>query len=82
MDGLAAAQPAPKPVAEPTRRLRVGYVSADFRRHAVGDFLMPLLQHHDREQVEIVCYAEVAYPDQRTVAFEAVADRWRPRPLA
>ena len=61
----------------PTRRLRIGYVSPDFRRHAVGDFLMPLLQHHDRAQIEIVCYAEVAHPDHRTAAFQALADRWR-----
>jgi predicted O-linked N-acetylglucosamine transferase (SPINDLY family) len=63
---------------DPARRLRVGYVSADFRRHAVGDFLMPLLAHHDRVAVEIVGYAEVAHPDRRTAAFEALADRWRP----
>ena len=76
MDALAAPDPHRNPP-EPQRRLRVGYVSADFRRHAVGDFLMPLLEHHDRAQVEITGYAEVAYPDRRTAAFEALAARWR-----
>ncbi|MBI3516590.1 MAG: tetratricopeptide repeat protein, partial [Proteobacteria bacterium] len=62
---------------DPGRRLRVGYVSPDFRWHAVSDFLMPLLAHHDRAQVEIACYAEVAHADQRTAAFQRLADRWR-----
>jgi predicted O-linked N-acetylglucosamine transferase (SPINDLY family) len=77
MDRLAAAAPrVPERRAEPERRLRVGYVSGDFRRHAVGDFLMPLLQHHDRAQIELACYAEIARPDRQTAAFAELADRW------
>ncbi len=64
-------------VPEPGRRLRVGYVSPDFRMHAVGDFMQPLLAHHDRAQIEVACYAEVVHPDERTEAFRALADRWR-----
>ncbi|HUA57026.1 MAG TPA: tetratricopeptide repeat protein [Candidatus Sulfotelmatobacter sp.] len=64
-------------VPDPSRRLRVGYVSPDFRWHAVSDFLLPLLAHHDRTQVEIACYAEVVRRDARTDEFEALADRWR-----
>ena len=43
----------------PGRRLRVGYVSPDFRTHAVALFAEPLLAAHDRSQVEMFCYAEV-----------------------
>ena len=32
----------------PQRRLRIGYLSPDFRRHPVGRFLLPLLESHDR----------------------------------
>jgi predicted O-linked N-acetylglucosamine transferase (SPINDLY family) len=77
MDRLARPSTYPN-VPVPTRRLRVGYVSPDFRWHAVGDFLMPVLQHHDRTQVEVFCYAEVAHPDGHTEAFRALADGWRP----
>ena len=35
------------------RRLRVGYLSADFCNHPVGRFMLPILEHHDREKVEI-----------------------------
>ena len=41
---------------DPERVLRVGYVSADFRHHAVSFFLEPLLANHDRSRVEVHCY--------------------------
>ena len=53
--------------ADPQRRLRVGYVSADFRSHAVAFFLEPILAHHDPRQVETFCYSGVAAPDETTV---------------
>jgi predicted O-linked N-acetylglucosamine transferase (SPINDLY family) len=59
------------------RRLRVGYVSPDFRNHVVGWNLRPLLQNHDRQQVEVFAYADVAYPDHFTLQLRAGADRWR-----
>jgi protein O-GlcNAc transferase len=42
------------------RPLRVGYVGADgFRRHTAAASLLPLLEAHDRSQVEAVCYSDV-----------------------
>jgi predicted O-linked N-acetylglucosamine transferase (SPINDLY family) len=58
------------------RPLRIGYVSPDFRTHSCAYFLLPLLQQHDRQQVEITCYAEVARPDAVTTRFQAVAHQW------
>ena len=52
----------------PGRRLRVGYVSPDFRQHAVALFAEPLLAAHDRTQVELFCYAEVPVEDATTHA--------------
>ena len=59
------------------RRLRIGYVSPDFRRHSVPFFFEPLLREHDRQQFELFCYADVAKPDSVTVRLEALADNWR-----
>lgn len=38
------------------RRLRIGYVSADIRQHAVAAFMAPIIEHHDRSTVELFCY--------------------------
>ena len=45
-----------------SRRLRVGYVSPDFRNHSVAHFLEPLLRAHNRSVVEIFCYAKWHHP--------------------
>ncbi len=50
----------------PHRRLRIGYISPDFRRHSVSSFIKPVFQHHDRTQVEVFCYGEVQEPDTIT----------------
>ncbi len=62
---------------DPERRLRVGYVSPDFREHSVAYFLEPLIAAHDRAAFEVFCYAQVARPDQRTERFRGLADTWR-----
>ena len=58
------------------RRLRVGYVSPDFREHAVAFFIEPLLRAHDRAAVEVVCYANVERPDAVSERLRGLADQW------
>ncbi len=62
---------------DPQRRLRVGYVSPDFREHAVVRFLLPLLENHDRRAFEIFAYAEVPVPDAMTRRLRSLTDQWR-----
>jgi len=62
---------------DPTRRLRVGYVSADFRVHPVTSFLSPILASHNRDGFEVFCYSAVPSPDAGTVKLRALADQWR-----
>ncbi len=62
---------------DPERRLRIGYVSADFKAHAVAVVLESLLMGHNREEVEIFCYSEVGRPDDTTMRFMEHADAWR-----
>jgi predicted O-linked N-acetylglucosamine transferase (SPINDLY family) len=62
----------------PGRRLRLGYVSPDFRQHAAAFFAEPLLAARDRGQVELFCYAEVPIEDATTARFQSLADHWRP----
>jgi predicted O-linked N-acetylglucosamine transferase (SPINDLY family) len=44
-------------------RLRIGYVSPDFRQHAVGTLVAPLFEHHDRAAFEVFAYALVDVDD-------------------
>ena len=62
---------------DPDRRLRIGYISPDFREHPVGRFLHPLLARHDKSQFEIVAYAQVTAPDAWTHRMQACCDAWR-----
>jgi predicted O-linked N-acetylglucosamine transferase (SPINDLY family) len=61
----------------PNRRLRVGYISPNFRDHPVGRFLLPLLETHDRGNIEVFCYASGDGSDAITDRFRACADAWR-----
>jgi len=58
------------------RKLRIGYLSADFKNHSVAYFIEPVLKAHDRENVEVYCYADVKKPDKRTKRLQAEADHW------
>jgi protein O-GlcNAc transferase len=58
------------------RRLRVGYVSADFRNHILGINLLPLLKNHDKSQIDVYCYSSVSHPDAWTEKFKSVGN-WR-----
>jgi predicted O-linked N-acetylglucosamine transferase (SPINDLY family) len=62
---------------DPDRRLRIGYVSPDFRDHVVGRNLLPLLRQHDHGQLEIFCYANVIRFDGLTEQCRRCADGWR-----
>jgi protein O-GlcNAc transferase len=69
--------PPPERSWDPDRRLRIGYVSTDFREHACRYYLEPLIERHHRSEVEVVCYAEIGLPDQVTKRFQDSADLWR-----
>jgi FkbM family methyltransferase len=63
--------------ADPDRRLRVGYVSGDFRRHPVSYFLTAVLPRHDRTAVEVFCYSNNAQIDDVTDHLRGAVDHWR-----
>ena len=62
---------------DPNRRLRIGYVSPDFREHSVAYFLTGLFANHDPGQVEIYCYADVPRPDAMTQRLRDASHEWR-----
>ena len=76
---LPAREKQPRPPADEhlTRRLKIGYVSADFRTHSVSYFLEPLLQAHNRDAVEVHCYSAGQGADATTARLQAHAHVWR-----
>ncbi|HVT90861.1 MAG TPA: tetratricopeptide repeat protein [Tepidisphaeraceae bacterium] len=60
----------------PTRQLRIGYVSSDFRQHALQYFIEPILIHHNRAEFEVTCYSGVTPPDDITARLRSLSHRW------
>ena len=63
---------------DPERRLRIGYVSPDFREHSVAYFMESLLASHDHSQVEVYCYADLVREDGTSRRLQCHARQWRP----
>jgi predicted O-linked N-acetylglucosamine transferase (SPINDLY family) len=59
------------------RKLRIGYLSGDFRAHPVAHFILPVLAGHNREQVHVTCYANQTSNDDTTKRIRRRADEWR-----
>lgn len=60
------------------RKLKVGYVSPDFRQHSGNYFIEPLFQHHDRTRFELTAYAELTTQDDTTQRLKTYFDHWVP----
>ena len=75
--GLAPAAPSWPNARDPERRLRIGYVSADFHIHPVGAYLVGPLEAHDKAGFEVFCYSNGAVEDEVTVRIAHATDNWR-----
>jgi protein O-GlcNAc transferase len=64
-------------VVDPDRRLRIGYVSSDFRFHPVSAFMEPVLANHRPSDFEITCYYSYPRRDATTQRLMGYAQRWR-----
>jgi predicted O-linked N-acetylglucosamine transferase (SPINDLY family) len=72
---IAPLAPAERP---PGARLRVGYVSSDFRRHAVAAFFEPLAREHDRSRFEVFCYYTMPRGDDVTARIRDAVEHFVP----
>lgn len=73
---LAPAAPRYALVRDPERRLRVGYVSPDLRRHSARHFIEPLFERHDKSAVEVFAYAEIMREDDVSARLKGWTDHW------
>ena len=78
-EAILGSQPAPS---GPRRkrpagmRIRVGFVSGDFRAHSTASFLLPLLRHLDRSRFDVWCYSTLPAGDPASAQFMALAEHW------
>lgn len=63
---------------DPTKRLRVGFVSGDLRRHAVARFLLPIWKAIDPRFVDIVAYPTHPQDDEVTQQLRSLCTAWIP----
>ena len=62
---------------DPDRRLRLGFLTPDFRQHPVATFLIRTLENLDREACDIVAYCHHVLADKVTERFRNVVTTWR-----
>lgn len=60
----------------PDRPLRVGFVSGDFREHAVVRFLLDVFKGFDPENIELYCFSNNQYNDWITEKVKGAASGW------
>jgi protein O-GlcNAc transferase len=61
---------------DPHKRLRIGYVSPDFRNHSCAWFIEPVLASHNQSNIEIYCYASLAHADEVTARLKSLSENW------
>ncbi len=62
---------------DPNKKIRLGYISSDFRMHPVGRNIWPVLEGHDRGRFELYLYGAVHVADGLTERFQQIADRYQ-----
>ena len=58
-------------------KIRVGYVSPDFRRNVLQHFVQPFLTMYDRTRFAVYVYSMAEQPDEVTAGLRPHADQWR-----
>ena len=62
---------------DPDRRIRIGYVSPDFRQHVAMTLFEDVLRRHDHARFEVYAYDSGAVRDAKNLALRGLANHWR-----
>jgi predicted O-linked N-acetylglucosamine transferase (SPINDLY family) len=62
---------------DPDRRLRIGYMSPDYRHHVMSLLMIPVFEHHDRDAIELFAYSWARMPDPVTDRIRAAFHQFR-----
>ncbi|MBF0304879.1 MAG: tetratricopeptide repeat protein [Alphaproteobacteria bacterium] len=61
----------------PGRKLRLGLISSDLRRHSVAYFLEPTIEHLDKDAFEVFAYSNSGLEDEFSARFKGMTAAWR-----
>jgi protein O-GlcNAc transferase len=59
-----------------SKKLKIGYVSADLRHHSVAFFMEPVFANHSQEQVEVYVFSNSALEDDYTERMKHNVAHW------
>ncbi|WPC41072.1 hypothetical protein [Clostridium sp. JS66] len=59
------------------KKLKIGYVSSDFRKHSVMYFMAAPLVAQDKDNFEVYCYSDVLTEDNITASLKSIVNGWR-----
>ena len=57
-------------------KIRVGFVSGDFKNHPVAFFLENVLKNFDKEKFELYAYSTISFEDETTKRLKQYFDQW------
>jgi predicted O-linked N-acetylglucosamine transferase (SPINDLY family) len=58
------------------KKLKVGYVTQSFYNQACVFFLLPLLENHDKAEVEVFAYTDLPKEDEFTQRYKEAVQHW------
>ena len=58
-------------------KIRIGYISPNFHRHAMYPIYYGFFAHHDRKMFSVIGYQLNSYTDSNTQRIKDLADEWR-----
>lgn len=64
-----------KPSQHRHSKLRIGYISPDFRAHVMSHFLWPFLATYNHDEYEVYVYS-IGKEDKYTETFKTLVDKW------
>ena len=64
-------------IPDPDRRLRIGYISPDFRKHSVAYNFEAFLDGRNHEAVEVYGYGNIGLPDEVSERLKSKFDHYR-----
>ena len=66
----------PTRIRNPNKKIKIGYLSSDFRNHVVSLNMLPLIMNHDHEQFEIYLYSHSKNDDLMTKALSDASNHF------